>query len=159
MAITKTLDQYIHDKSKFDITDIFGKGRIRKAMYEYHDLKKRTEEELERNKVIMYSQAQSVTDLVGKVRELEEENAYLKSYIRESDTTKESLLAKKVKAENLAEKYHQESLTLTEKNGTLVEKISQMEQAYKELSEVHEKLLSSIKNTPDPNQLEIEGLV
>ncbi len=159
MAITKTLDQYIHDKSKFDFTDIFGKGRIRKAMYEYHDLKKRTSEELEKNKTIMYAQAQSVTDLVGKIRGLEEENAYLKSYIRETDASKNSLLAKKVKAENLAEKYHQESLKLAEKNGTLVEKIAKLEKDYKELSEVHEDLLEKIKNTPDPNQLMIEDLL
>lgn len=159
MAITTTLDQYIREKSRFDFTDIFGKGRIRKAMYEYHDLKKRTSEELERNKIIMYSQAQSVTDLVGKIRVLEEENAYLKNYIRESDSSKNSLLAKKVKAENLAEKYHEESLSLAEKNGTLVERIAKMEKDYKELSEVHENLLKIIKNTPDPNQLEIEGLV
>lgn len=159
MAITTTLDQYIREKSRFDFTDIFGKGRIRKAMYEYHDLKKRTSEELERNKIIMYSQAQSVTDLVGKIRVLEEENAYLKNYIRESDSSKNSLLAKKVKAENLAEKYHEESLSLAKKNGTLVERIAKMEKDYKELSEVHENLLEKIKNTPDPNQLEIEGLV
>lgn len=159
MAITTTLDQYIREKSRFDFTDIFGKGRIRKAMYEYHDLKKRTSEELERNKTIMYSQAQSVTDLVGKIRVLEEENTYLKNYIRESDSSKNSLLAKKVKAENLAEKYHEESLSLAKKNGTLVERIAKMEKDYKELSEVHENLLEKIKNTPDPNQLEIEGLV
>lgn len=159
MAITKTLDQYIHDKSKFDFTDIFGKGRIRKALYEYHDLKKRTSDELEKNKTIMYAQAQSVTDLVGKIRGLEEENAYLKSYIRETDASKNGLLAKKVKAENLAEKYHQESLKLAEKNGTLVEKIAKLEKDYKELSEVHEDLLEKIKNTPDPNQLMIEDLL
>ena len=159
MAITKTLDQYIHDKSKFDFTDIFGKGRIRKALYEYHDLKKRTSEELEKNKTIMYAQAQSVTDLVGKIRVLEEENVYLKNYIRESDSSKNSLLTKKVKAENLAEKYHQESLTLAEKNGTLTEKIAKMEQEYKELSEMHEILLEKIKNNPDPNQLVIEDLL
>lgn len=159
MAITKTLDQYISEKSKFDLTDIFGKGRIRKAMYEYHDLKKRTSEELEKNKTIMYAQAQSVTDLVGKIRGLEEENAYLKSYIRETDTSKNSLLAKKVKAENLAEKYHQEALTLAEKNGTLVERIAKLERDYQELSEVHDGLIEKIKNTPDPNQLMIEDLL
>lgn len=159
MAITKTLDQYIHDKSKFDFTDIFGKGRIRKALYEYYDLKKRTSEELEKNKTIMYAQAQSVTDLVGKIRGLEEENAYLKSYIRETDASKNSLLIKKVKAENLAERYHQESLKLAEKNGTLVEKIAKLEKDYKELSEVHETLLEKIKNTPDLNRLMIEDLL
>ena len=159
MAITKTLDQYISEKSRFDLTDIFGKGRIRKAMYEYHDLKKRTSEELEKNKTIMYAQAQSVTDLVGKIRGLEEENAYLKSYIRETDASKNSLLDKKVKAEKLAEKYHQEALTLAEKNGTLVERIAKLEKDYQEMSEVHDSLLEKIKNSPDPNQLEIEGLV
>lgn len=159
MAITKTLDQYIHDKSKFDFTDIFGKGRIRKAMYEYHDLKRRYEDEREKTKTIMYAQAQSVTDLVGKIRMLEEENTYLKSYIRETDASKNSLLAKKVKAENLAEKYHQEALTLAEKNGTLVEKIAKLEKDYQELSEVHDGLIEKFRNTPDPNQLETEGLV
>lgn len=159
MAITKTLDQYIHDKSKFDITDIFGQGRIRKAMYEYNDLKKRTSEELEKNKTIMYAQAQSVTDLVGKIRALEEENTYLKNYIRESDSSKNSLLAKKVKAENLAEKYHEESLSLAKKNGTLSERIAKMEKDYQELSEIHENLVENIKNTPDPNQLMIEDLL
>jgi predicted RNase H-like nuclease (RuvC/YqgF family) len=159
MAITKTLDQYISEKSKFDLTDIFGKGRIREAMYEYHDLKKRTSEELEKNKTIMYAQAQSVTDLVGKIRGLEEENAYLKSYIRETDTSKNSLLEKKVKAENLAEKYHEEALTLAEKNGTLLERIAKLEKDYQELSEVHDGLIEKIKNTPDPNQLMIEDLL
>ena len=128
-------------------------------MYEYNDLKKRTSEELEKNKTIMYAQAQSVTDLVGKIRALEEENTYLKNYIRESDSSKNSLLAKKVKAENLAEKYHEESLSLAKKNGTLSERIAKMEKDYQELSEIHENLVENIKNTPDPNQLMIEDLL
>ena len=159
MAITRSLEVYIKDKTRFDPSDIFGKGRIRKLCYEYQDLKERSARKIDEQQTIMHAQAQSVTKLLGNISTLEDENAYLKRYIKDSDATKNSLLAKKVKAENLAQQYHEEALSLAEKNGTLVERIAKLEQDYKELSEVHEKLLENIKNTPDPNQLEIEGLV
>lgn len=159
MALTRSLEMYIKDKTRFDPNDILGKGRIRKLIFEYQDLKERSARKIDEQQTIMHAQAQSVTKLLGNLSALEDENKYLKSYIKESDATKNSLLAKKVKAENLAQQYHEEALSLAEKNGTLVEKIKQMEKDYEELSQVHEKLLTSIKNTPDPNQLEIEGLV
>ena len=159
MAITRSLEVYIKDKTRFDPSDIFGKGRIRKLCYEYQDLKERSTRKIDEQRTIMHAQAQSVTKLLGNISALEDENAYLKRYIKESDATKNSLLAKKVKAENLAQQYHEEALSLAEKNGTLVERIAKLEQDYKELSEVHEKLLGSLKNASDPNQLEIEGLV
>lgn len=159
MALTRSLEMYIKDKTRFDPSDILGKGRIRKLIYEYQDLKERSARKIDEQQTIMHAQAQSVTKLLGNLSALEDENKYLKSYIKESDVTKNSLLAKKVKAENLAQQYHEEALSLAEKNGTLVEKIAKLEQDYKELSEVHEKLLESIKNTPDPNQLEIEGIL
>lgn len=159
MALTRSLEMYIKDKTRFDLSDILGKGRIRKLIFEYQDLKERSARKIDEQQTIMHAQAQSVTKLLGNLSSLEDENKYLKSYIKESDATKNSLLAKKVKAENLAQQYHEEALSLAEKNGTLVEKIAKLEQDYKELSEVHEKLLESIKNTPDPNQLEIEGIL
>ena len=159
MAITRSLEMYIKDKTKFDPSDIWGKGRIRKLIYEYQDLKERSARKIDEQQTIMHAQAQSVTKLLGNISALEEENAYLKRYIKESDASKNSLLAKKVKAENLAEKYQEEIQALTDKNTTLVARIYKMEQDYKELSEVHESLLEGIKNAPDPNQLEIEGLV
>ena len=159
MALTRSLEMYIKDKTRFDPSDIWGKGRIRKLIFEYQDLKERSARKIDEQQTIMHAQAQSVTKLLGNISALEDENKYLKSYIKESDATKNSLLAKKVKAENLAQQYHEEALSLAEKNGTLVEKIKQLEKDYEELSQVHENLLSSIKNNPDLNQLEIEGLV
>lgn len=159
MAITRSLEVYIKDKTRFDPSDIFGKGRIRKLCYEYQDLKERSARKIDEQQTIMHAQAQSVAKLLGNISALEDENAYLKRYIKESDASKNSLLAKKVKAENLAEKYQEENQSLTDKNATLVARIYKMEKDYKELSEVHEKLLESLKNAPDPNQLEIEGLV
>lgn len=159
MALTRSLEMYIKDKTRFDPSDILGKGRIRKLIFEYQDLKERSARKIDEQQTIMHAQAQSVTKLLGNISALEDENTYLKRYIKESDVSKSSLLAKKVQAENLAEKCQEEIQSLTDKNATLAAKIYKMEQDYKELSEVHEKLLESIKNTPDPNQLEIEGLL
>ena len=159
MAVTRSLEVYIKDKTRFDPSDIFGKGRIRKLCYEYQDLKERSARKIDEQQTIMHAQAQSVTKLLGNINALEDENAYLKRYIKESDATKENLLRKKREAD-MALRECQDALDqLAEKNGTLVERIAKLEQDYKELSEVHEKLLESIKNTPDPNQLEIEGIL
>ena len=158
MAATRSLEMYIKDKTRFDPSDIFGKGRIRKLCYEYQDLKERSARKIDEQQTIMHAQAQSVTKLLGNISALEDENAYLKRYIKESDVTKENLQRKKREADMALRECQLVRDTLAEKNGTLVEKIAKLEQDYKELSEVHEKLLESIKNTPDPNQLEIEGI-
>lgn len=151
MAITKTLDQYIHDKSKFDFTDIFGKGRIRKAMYEYYDLKKHTKDELEKNKLIMYSQAQSVTDLVAKVRSLEDENKYLKDYIRVNDGAKNNLWEKKNAAEKTIEDQSSQIEKLEDENTMLSAKLQLLQGDFDELSKLHEKLVSELNEHPDRN--------
>lgn len=158
MAVTRSLEMYIKDKTRFDPSDIFGKGRIRKLCYEYQDLKERSARKIDEQQTIMHAQAQSVTKLLGNINALEDENAYLKRYIKESDVTKENLQRKKREADMALRECQLDRDALAEKNGTLVEKIAKLEQDYKELSEVHEKLLESIKNTPDPNQLEIEGI-
>lgn len=151
MAITKTLDQYIHDKSKFDFTDIFGKGRIRKAMYEYHDLKRRSEDEREKAKTIMYAQAQSVTDLVGKIRDLENENKSLKDYIRVNDSAKNHLWEKKNEADKLIEQYSEQIKKYEDENTMLRAKLQLLQGDFDELSKLHEKLVSELNEHPDRN--------
>lgn len=159
MALTRSLEMYIKDKTRFDPSDIFGKGRIRKLIFEYQDLKERSARKIDEQQTIMHAQAQSVTKLLGNISALEDENAYLKRYIKESDATKENLQRKKHEADIALRTCQLDRDAIVEKNQTLVDRIAKLEQDYKELSEVHEKLLESIKNTPDPNQLEIEDLV
>ena len=143
--MVKDLERYIRQNSAFDPTDVFGKGRIRKLIFEYDDLKRRAQREIKTYKETMVSQANAVTLMVGKVEALEKENAYLKSYIRESDAAKINLQQNRIAAESKKTTAEQQVEALTDENVKLKAELSILREDYRELSDLHEELLKRIK--------------
>lgn len=139
----QSLDKFIKRKAAFDPTDIFGKGRIRKLIYEYEDLKWRYKKELGAYRQTTVSQANAVTMMVEKLSKMEKENAYLKSYIKESDATKINLQQNRMAANKQVEE-------LADENAKLKAELSLLREDYRQLADVHETLMQVIhEQRPD----------
>ena len=137
------LDRYIKSKAAFDLSDPFGKGRIRKLIYEYEQLRHKCKKEIESLRNTVTSQANSVTMMVGKLNSLEKEKAYLENYIRESDATKVNLQNRRIDADKKAEE-------LIAENAKLKGELSILREDYRQLYDMHEALLETIrKERPD----------
>lgn len=134
--MTKNLEQQIRQRSKFQFTDILGKGRIRNLMYEYDCLRDRKNAEILRLKQITLSQSAAVTEMVMRVSELEKENKLLRGYTVESDRAKKNMLDKYLQSESKLSKVSEDFGTLSEK--------------YEQLKQDHEELLAQFrKHCPD----------
>lgn len=92
--MTKTLEQQIRQRSRFQFTDAFGKGRIRNLMYEYDCLRTRKNKEIAWLKEITINQAEAVTSMVIKTNQLEHENAMLLEAVKSGDEARKSLAKK-----------------------------------------------------------------
>ena len=92
MAYVKTLEDRIRENTKIQLTDLFGKGRIRKQMWEYDTMKNNKNREIERLQIIAASQSKAVNAMVIRTEQLEKENAMLRGYIAESDKVKRDIL-------------------------------------------------------------------
>lgn len=97
--MTKTLEEQIRNRAKFQFTDAFGKGRIRNLMYEYDCLRTRKNKEINRLKDITVHQAEAVTSMVIRAHQLEKENAMLRECIQKSDEVRKDLAKKLAIAE------------------------------------------------------------
>lgn len=134
--MTKNLEQQIRQRSKFQFTDILGKGRIRNLMYEYDCLRDRKNAEILRLKQITLSQSAAVTEMVMRVSELEKENKLLRGYTVESDRAKKNMLDKYLQSESKLSKVSEDFDTLSEK--------------YEQLKRDHDELLVQFrKHCPD----------
>ena len=97
--MTKTLEQEIKKRSKFQFTDPLGKGRIRNLVFEYDCLRDRKNTEINWLKDITVRQAEAVTSMVLRTAALEKENAKLRKCIEEGDRARKSLANKLALAE------------------------------------------------------------
>ena len=88
----KSLEDRIKENTKIQLGDLFGKGRIRKQMWEYDTMKTNKNREIERLQIIAASQSKAVNAMVIRTEQLEKENAMLRSYIAESDKVKRDIL-------------------------------------------------------------------
>lgn len=88
----KSLEDRIKENTKIQLTDLFGKGRIRKQMWEYDTMKTNKNREIERLQIIAASQSKAVNAMVIRTEQLEKENAMLRGYIAESDKVKRDIL-------------------------------------------------------------------
>lgn len=132
--MTKNLETRIRSYSMFDITDMFGKSRIRRLMFEYNDLVNRYKEEKAHLNEIIKSQAEAVTKMVCKTSKLEDEVEYLKGYIQESDAAKCNLQQNKMSANRRIQE-------LSEENDRLKENMAHIKEDYKDLNSRYETLL------------------
>lgn len=132
------LDRRIRRHTRFDITDIFGKGRIRKLMYEYDNLKWTYQKEVEHDSEIINGQAAAVTAVVEKLTAAEKEIEYLKAYIRESDSAKQNMQKNRMDAERRVSK-------LADENDELKTELAKLNAEHHDLINLHEKLLELIK--------------
>ena len=108
--MTKTLEQEIKKRSKFQFTDPLGKGRIRNLMYEYDCLRTKKNKEINWLKDITVRQAEAVTSMVIRTEMLEKQNAKLRKCIEEGDNARKSLASKLAIAEaKLAARMEEES--------------------------------------------------
>lgn len=92
--MTKTLEDQIRQRCKFQVTDAFGKGRIRNLMYEYDCLRNRKNKEINWLKDITVRQAEAVTTMVVRTNDLEKENAMLRKCVKEGDQARKNLAHK-----------------------------------------------------------------
>ena len=92
--MTKTLEQQIRQRSRFQFTDAFGKGRIRNLMYEYDCLRIRKNKEIAWLKEITIHQAEAVTSMVIRTNQLEHENAMLRDAVKNGDEARKNLAKK-----------------------------------------------------------------
>lgn len=105
----KSLEDRIKENTKIQLTDLFGKGRIRKQMWEYDTMKNNKNREIERLQIIAASQSKAVNAMVIRTEQLEKENAMLRGYIAESDKAKRNILKRLSIAEaKLAKKDNEE---------------------------------------------------
>lgn len=95
----KSLEDRIRENTKIQLTDLFGKGRIRKQMWEYDTMKANKNREIERLQIIAASQSKAVNAMVIRTEQLEKENAMLRGYISESDKVKRDILKRLAIAE------------------------------------------------------------
>lgn len=98
--MTKELEQQIRKRARFQLTDAFGKGRIRNLMYEYDCMRTRKNEEIATLKDISIRQAEAVTSMVIRSAELEKENAMLRRCVKEGDEARKNLAKKLSVAES-----------------------------------------------------------
>ena len=131
--MNKSLEIRIRNYSMFDFTDIFGKNRIRKLMFEYDDLATRHKEEKARMNDIIKSQAEAVTKMVCKTGKLEDEVEYLKGYIQESDAAKCNLQQNKMSANRRIQELTEENIRLKSDVKTLKEDYTDLNARYEEL--------------------------
>jgi hypothetical protein len=96
----KDLEARIKENTRIQLTDLFGKGRIRKQMYEYDCMRTRKNEEIATLKDISIRQAEAVTSMVIRSAELEKENAMLRRCVKEGDEARKSLANKLAMAES-----------------------------------------------------------
>ena len=143
--MTEELNRFIKQQTRFDPTDIFGKARIRKLIYEYDQLHKSKDDEVSRIREIMEKQAECVASIIDENQKLRADNAYFQKYIKTSDEVKDGLVSKKMQAEKTIAKLEQTIQELCDKNATLVAKIAVLETDYKELSDIHESLITKIE--------------
>lgn len=99
--MTKTLEQEIKKRARFQFTDPLGKGRIRNLVYEYDCLRTRKNKEIDWLKDITVHQAEAVTSMVIRTAALEKENAMLRKCIEEGDKARKNLARKLAVAEAL----------------------------------------------------------
>ncbi len=144
--MTQSLEAYVKRSSALDPTDFFGKGRIRKLIYEYDELKRKSSTTLSNYKEIMLAQAQCVTKVLMRNQELEKENSYLKHYIRESDLAKVNLQQKKVTAEQDKTTSDARNHELMDENLRLKDELARVKQDYNELSTIHDQVIQAIKD-------------
>lgn len=145
--MTEELNRFIKRQTRFDPTDIFGKARIRKLIYEYDQLHKSADSEAARIREIMEKQAECVAAVIEENRKLRDDNEYYQKYIKTSDEVKSGLIAKKMEAEKTIAKLEETIQELCDKNATLVGKITVLETDYKELSDIHESLITKIEKS------------
>ena len=131
--MNRSLEIRIRNYSMFDFTDIFGKNRIRKLMFEYDDLATRHKEERARMNDIIKSQAEAVTKMVCKTGKLEDEVEYLKGYIQESDAAKCNLQQNKMNANRRIQELTEENIRLKSDVKTLKEDYADLNARYEEL--------------------------
>lgn len=117
--MTKTLEQQIRQRSRFQLTDAFGKGRIRNLMYEYDCLRTRKNKEINWLKDITVHQAEAVTSMVIRSNQLEQENAMLRKCIKEGDEARKSLAKKLSMSEARLAELEQDYLVLKNKEPEL----------------------------------------
>lgn len=134
----RDLDRRIRRYARFDITDFFGKSRIRKLMYEYDQLKWVYQKEVENDSEIINRQAEAVTAMVEKLTAAEKEIEYLRAYIRESDSAKCSMQKNRMESDKRASK-------LADENDELKTELAKLNAEHHELANLHEKLLELIK--------------
>lgn len=145
--MTEELNRFIKQQTRFDPTDIFGKARIRKLIYEYDQLHQSTDSEKARIREIMEKQAECVAAVIEENHKLRADNEYFQKYIKTSDDVKSSLMKRKMEAEKTIAKLEETIQELCDKNSTLVGKIAVLETDYKELSDIHESLITKIEKS------------
>lgn len=144
------LDRYIKSKTAFDPSDPLGKGRIRRLIYEYEDLRHRYKKEIETYRNTTVNQANAVTMMVEKLRSMEKECDYLKSYIKESDATKINLQKNRMAADKKVE-------DLEDENCKLKAELSLLREDHRKLVDSYETVMEVIrKERPD---IDIDRLV
>ena len=115
----KSFEDRIRENTKIQLTDLFGKGRIRKQMWEYNALKNNKNREIERLQIIAASQSKAVNAMVIRAEQLEKENAMLRKCIKEGDEARKSLAKKLSISEARLAELEQDYLVLKNKESEL----------------------------------------
>lgn len=139
------LDRYANEHSGFDHTDIFGKGRIRKLIFEYNALKQSYQKETKAQQEIIMSQARAVTSMVEKTQSMQDEIDYLKRYIKESDAAKANLQKNRMLADSDKLSAEKRVLILQEENAALKETLDSLRADYNELTNLYESVVEIVK--------------
>lgn len=115
----KSFEDRIRENTKIQLTDLFGKGRIRKQMWEYNALKNNKNREIERLQIIAASQSKAVNAMVVRAEQLEKENAMLRKCIKEGDEARKSMAKKLSMSEARLAELEQDYLVLKNKESEL----------------------------------------
>ena len=145
--MTEELNRFIKRQTRFDPTDIFGKARIRKLIYEYDRLHKSKDDEVFRIREIMEKQAECVASVIEENRKLRSDNEYYQKYIKTNDEVKASIMSRKMESEKTIAKLEETIKELSEKNAILMGKVTILEEDYKELADIHESLITKIEKS------------
>lgn len=94
MAYTKPLEDRIRENTKIQLTDLFGKARIRKQMWEYDCMLSNKNKQIAWLKDITVNQAEAVTAMILRTQKLEKENEMLREAIKKSDEVRKDLSKK-----------------------------------------------------------------
>ena len=115
----KSFEDRVRENTKIQLTDLFGKGRIRKQMWEYNALKNNKNREIERLQIIAASQSKAVNAMVVRAEQLEKENVMLRKCIKEGDEARKSMAKKLSMSEARLAELEQDYLVLKNKESEL----------------------------------------